>query len=113
MVFLDLVKLSCLEPGKPLLEPSVSLYREKEAEGFANSKTEIKKLIYLCSFKLDNNIKSSLGRLPPNLNTLYNELYELLSTKLVLIDLELGSSIKVLLKDLVLKIYNNFIIFDS
>jgi len=38
-------------------------------------------LQYLCSFELDNDIKSSLGRLPPDLNALYDELYELLSTK--------------------------------
>jgi hypothetical protein len=29
-------QLSCLEPGKPLLKPTVELYRKKEAEGFAS-----------------------------------------------------------------------------
>ncbi|KAL5384500.1 hypothetical protein DPSP01_005298 [Paraphaeosphaeria sporulosa] len=265
-------QLSCLEPGKPLLAPSVNLYREKEAEGFASgslqmdeslnlvlqliahyplttividamdecdpqkrhellkalekilqkssslvkifvssrkdqdivlrlrnypnleidsrrngddiarfvndkveelvedgrllpysdSETEMKKLIvdkviegatgmfrwasmqlqYLCSFELDDDIKSSLGRLPPDLNALYDELYGLLSAKpgrvqaaifknalswllcarrtlktkeflcIVSADPASGSSAKVTSKDLVLKICNNFIVFD-
>jgi hypothetical protein len=29
-------QLSCLEPGKPLLKPTIELYRKKEAEGFAS-----------------------------------------------------------------------------
>ncbi|KAI2482638.1 Arp Ankyrin repeat protein [Pyrenophora tritici-repentis] len=129
---------------------------------YSDSETEMKKLIvgkviegaagmfrwasmqlqYLCSFELDDDIKSSLGRLPPDLNTLYDELYEMLSTKpgrvqaavfkntlcwllcarktlstkellcAVSIDSESGSSVKVPSKDLVLKICNNFIVFD-
>ncbi|KAF2740308.1 hypothetical protein EJ04DRAFT_548375 [Polyplosphaeria fusca] len=265
-------QLSCLEPGKPLLRPSVNLFKEKEAEGFAsgslqmdeslnlilqliaqyplttividaidecdprkrhellkalekmlqnspslvkifvssrndqdivlrlqhypnleidsqrngddiarfvndqveqlvhdrrllqysNSEVEMKKLIvdtviegatgmfrwasmqiqYLCSFELDEDIKSSLGRLPPDLNTLYDELYGLLTTKpglvqaaifrnalywllcarrtlkteeflcAISIDPESGRIVEVVSKDLVLKICNNFIIFD-
>jgi hypothetical protein len=99
-------------------------------------------LQYLCSFELDDDIKSSLGRLPPDLNDLYDELYRLLSKKpgrvqaavfkntlcwllcarktlstkellcAVSIDSESGNSVKGLSKDLVLKICNNFIIFD-
>ncbi|KAF1966557.1 ankyrin [Bimuria novae-zelandiae CBS 107.79] len=99
-------------------------------------------LQYLCSFELDDDIKSNLGRLPPDLNTLYDELYGLLSTKpgqvqavvfknalywllcarrtlkteeflcAISIDSESGRSVKVASKDLVLKICNNFIVFD-
>jgi ankyrin repeat protein len=99
-------------------------------------------LQYLSSFELDDDIKRSLGRLPPDLNTLYDELYGLLSTKpgqvqaavfkntlswllcarrtlkteeflcAISIDLESGRSVKVTSKDLVLKICNNFIVFD-
>jgi len=34
-------QLSCLEPGKPLLKPSVNIFREKEAEGFASGSLQI------------------------------------------------------------------------
>lgn len=40
-------QLSCLEPGKPLLEPSVSLYREKEAEGFASGPLQMDETLNL------------------------------------------------------------------
>jgi hypothetical protein len=36
-------------------------------------------LQYLCSFKFDNDIKKSLGRLPPDLYTLYGDIYDFLS----------------------------------
>jgi hypothetical protein len=36
-------------------------------------------LQYLCSFRFDNDIKKSLGRLPPDLYTLYGDLYDVLS----------------------------------
>ena len=38
-------------------------------------------LQYLCSFNMDVDIRKSLGRLPPNLDTLYAELYDVLSNK--------------------------------
>lgn len=38
-------------------------------------------LQYLCSFNIDANIRKSLGRLPPDLDTLYAELYNVLSNK--------------------------------
>lgn len=99
-------------------------------------------LQYFCSFELDDDIKSSLGRLPPDMNTLYDELYELLSTKpgqgqaaifkntlcwllcarrtlkaeeflcAVSVDSRSGRSVKVASKELMLKICNNFIVFD-
>ena len=34
-------QLSCLEPGKPLLAPSVNLFKEKEAEGFASGSLQM------------------------------------------------------------------------
>ncbi|ORX98360.1 hypothetical protein BCR34DRAFT_577292 [Clohesyomyces aquaticus] len=129
---------------------------------YSDSKAEMKKLIvdkviigatgmfrwasmqlqYLCSFELDDDIKTSLGRLPPDLNTLYDEIYELLSTKpgqvqavvfknalswllcarrtlnteeflcAVSMDSKSGRNVKGVSKDLVLKICNNFIVFD-
>jgi hypothetical protein len=36
-------------------------------------------LQYLCSFKFDDDIKRSLGRLPPDLYTLYGDIYDVLS----------------------------------
>lgn len=36
-------------------------------------------LQYLCSFKFDDDIKESLGRLPPKLDTLYGDIYDVLS----------------------------------
>lgn len=99
-------------------------------------------LQYLCSFELDNDVRSSLGQLPPDLNTLYDKLYRFLFTKLgrveatvfenalhwllcarrtlktgeflcaVLVNPESGRSAGVTSKDLVLKICNNFIVFD-
>ena len=99
-------------------------------------------LQYLCSFELDSDIESSLGQLPPDLNALYDDLYGLLSRKpgraqaavfknalswllcaqrtlkteeflcAVSIGSKSGSSVKVASKDLVLKICNNFVIFD-
>ena len=38
-------------------------------------------LQYLCSFRFDIDIKESLGRLPPDLYTLYGNLYDVLSKK--------------------------------
>jgi len=34
-------QLSCLEPGKPLLKPTLDLYKKKEAEGFASGSLRI------------------------------------------------------------------------
>lgn len=34
-------QLSCLEPGKPLLKPTIDLYKQKEAEGFASGGLQI------------------------------------------------------------------------
>jgi hypothetical protein len=34
-------QLSCLEPGKPLLNPTVELYRKKEAEAFASGSLQM------------------------------------------------------------------------
>jgi hypothetical protein len=34
-------QLSCLAPGKPLLGPSVNLFRDKEAEGFASGSLQM------------------------------------------------------------------------
>ena len=34
-------QLSCLEPGKPLLKPTLDLYKKKEAEGFASREQRI------------------------------------------------------------------------
>ncbi|KAF2194673.1 hypothetical protein K469DRAFT_686660 [Zopfia rhizophila CBS 207.26] len=100
-------------------------------------------LQYLCSFDLDADIKNSLGRLPPDLHTLYAELYEMLSTKpgevqaivfknvfhwllcaqrtlnteeflcAVSMNPQSGDNVSLASKDLVLKICNNFIVFDS
>ncbi|CAI6331083.1 unnamed protein product [Periconia digitata] len=100
-------------------------------------------LQYLCSFELDDDIKSNLGRLPPDLNTLYDELYKVLSTKpgrfsaiilknslslllcaqqkmsttefisVVSVDTESGTAVKITSKDLVLKICGSFIVFDQ
>lgn len=38
-------------------------------------------LQYLCLFNIDADIRKSLGRLPPDLDTLYAELYDVLSNK--------------------------------
>ena len=38
-------------------------------------------LQYLCSFELDLDVETSLGRLPPDLHTLYAEIYEAMSKK--------------------------------
>ncbi|OCL07799.1 hypothetical protein AOQ84DRAFT_389280 [Glonium stellatum] len=139
------------------------LIQDGELLQYSTSQVEMKKLIvdevikgatgmfrwasmqlqYLCSFDLDADIKSSLGRLPPDLHTLYAELYEMLSTKpgkvqaivfknvlrwllcaqrtlkteeflcAVSMDPQSGKSVSLASKDLVLKICNNFIVFDS
>jgi len=36
-------QLSSLEPGKPLLKPTLNLYKQKETEGFASRSLRIKK----------------------------------------------------------------------
>ncbi|RYP43836.1 hypothetical protein DL768_009643 [Monosporascus sp. mg162] len=68
---------------------------------YSESQTEMKKLIvkkvikgasgmfrwasmqlqYLCSFDMDADIRKSLGQLPPDLDTLYAEIYDILSSK--------------------------------
>ncbi|PWO21513.1 SPS1, Serinethreonine protein kinase [Pyrenophora tritici-repentis] len=153
---------NCDDIARFVNEQVEELVQDGRLLSYSDSETEMKKLIvgkviegaagmfrwasmqlqYLCSFELDDDIKSSLGRLPPDLNTLYDELYEMLSTKpgrvqvavfkntlcwllcarktlsteellcAVSIDSESGSSVKVPSKDLVLKICNNFIVFD-
>jgi hypothetical protein len=40
-------QLSCLEPGKPLLKPTVSLFEEKEAEGFASGSLQMDESLQL------------------------------------------------------------------
>ncbi|KAF2194322.1 hypothetical protein K469DRAFT_783362 [Zopfia rhizophila CBS 207.26] len=100
-------------------------------------------LQYLCSLTLDADVKNSLGRLPPDLYTLYDEIYGILSAKpgelraivfnnvlcwllcaqrtlstreflaAVSLDPQTGDSMKSISKDLVLEICNNFVVFDS
>ncbi|KAF2796410.1 hypothetical protein K505DRAFT_415804, partial [Melanomma pulvis-pyrius CBS 109.77] len=100
-------------------------------------------LQYLCSFRLDKDIQDSLGQLPPDLHTLYSEIYDVLSKTsgeleamvfknvlhwllcakralqadeflaIVSIDTKRGNSTGPIYKDFVLDICNNFVIFDS
>jgi hypothetical protein len=37
-------QLSSLEPGKPLLPPSINLYRKEEAEGFASGQLQVEEI---------------------------------------------------------------------
>lgn len=100
-------------------------------------------LQYLCSFRIDADIQNSLGRLPPDLHTLYGEIYEVISTTpgeleakvfknvlcwllcaqrtlhteeflvAVSINLDREYSMNPISKDLVLELCNNFVILDS
>ncbi|KAF2204425.1 hypothetical protein GQ43DRAFT_493965, partial [Delitschia confertaspora ATCC 74209] len=100
-------------------------------------------LQYLCTFNIDADIPKNLGRLPPDLNTLYANIYDVLSTNpgevqatifrntlswllcaqktlrstefLAVISLTLQASKNevAVSKDIVLNICNNFIVFDS
>ncbi|CAI6226851.1 unnamed protein product [Periconia digitata] len=100
-------------------------------------------LQYLCSFSVDDDIKRRLGRLPPDLHTLYDELYQLLAAGpgateaavfknalqwllcarralrteeflcAVSLDVQQGQIVSLASKDHVLKICNNFVVFDS
>ena len=100
-------------------------------------------LQYLCSFNIDADIRKSLGRLPPDLDTLYAELYDVLSNKpgeyerivfrnvlswllcaqrtlkttefLAAVSTipQSGDNVGTVSKDLVLKLCNNFVVFDA
>jgi hypothetical protein len=100
-------------------------------------------LQYLCSFRLDSDMKKSLGRLPPDLHDLYAEIYEMISTQpgedqvrvfknvldwllcaqatlksneflcAVSMDPQSGNIISVVSKELVLEICSNFVVFDA
>lgn len=100
-------------------------------------------LQYLCSFKFDEDIKTSLGRLPPDLHTLYGNIYDVLSRtpgkraalvfsnvlrwllcarKSLLIEAFLGvvsidpnnnTSSDPITKEDVLEICNNFVVYDD
>jgi hypothetical protein len=100
-------------------------------------------LQYLCSFKFDEDIKTSLGRLPPDLQTLYGNIYDVLSKtpgkraslvffnvlrwllcaqKSLLIEAFLGvgsidrnnnTSSDPITKEHVLEICNNFVVYDG
>ena len=100
-------------------------------------------LQYLCSFELDADIEASLGRLPPDLHTLYADIYEVMSDRtgayqgLILRSIlswllcaqrpmtgeELLAAVSVKLqvcnvptkvsKDLVLGLCQNFVVFDD
>ena len=100
-------------------------------------------LQYLCSFSFDADIQNNLGQLPPDLNTLYAEIYGIISNKpgdvqgtvfknilrwllcaqrtlsareflaAVSITPQIRGGIVSISKDVVLKICNNFVVFDS
>ncbi|KAF2235084.1 hypothetical protein EV356DRAFT_135445 [Viridothelium virens] len=100
-------------------------------------------LQYLCSFDVDDDIKNNLGRLPPDLYTLYTEIYTFLSRRpgeiqatifsnalhwllcagrslnteeflcAVSLNTKSRNPASLVSKDLVLKTCNNFVIFDS
>ncbi|KAF2463404.1 uncharacterized protein BDR25DRAFT_362944 [Lindgomyces ingoldianus] len=139
------------------------LIQEKELLQYSTSQAEMKELIinkviedangmfrwasmqlqHLCSFDLDDDIKNSLGRLPPDLHTLYAEIYNLLSTKpgevqaavfknvlrwllcaqrtlntseflaAVSMNPQTGDNRNKISKDIILKTCNNFVVFDS
>ncbi|KAH8649711.1 hypothetical protein BGZ60DRAFT_569767 [Tricladium varicosporioides] len=139
------------------------LIEDGELLQYSDSQTEMKKVIvekviegaagmfrwasmqlqYLCSFDMDADIRKNLGRLPPNLDTLYAELYEILSNKpgelqmivfrnvlswllcaqRTLKSTEFLAAVSVIpqtsegavsvSKDLILKLCNNFVVFDA
>ncbi|OCK86125.1 hypothetical protein K432DRAFT_341989, partial [Lepidopterella palustris CBS 459.81] len=139
------------------------LIEDGELLQYSDSQTEMKELIvkkviegstgmfrwasmqlqHLCSFSMDVDIRESLGRLPPDLDTLYAELYDILSNKpgefqmivfrnvlswllcaqrtlksteflaTVSIIPQAGKDSVFVSKDLVLKLCNNFIVFDA
>ncbi|KAI9653168.1 MAG: hypothetical protein M1821_007708 [Bathelium mastoideum] len=100
-------------------------------------------LQYICQFDVDGDVRKNLGRLPPDLNTLYAEIYDFLSKRpgeikatlfknalrwllcaqrrlradefLCAISMNVQSQDPTVLvsKELVLKICNNFVVFDS
>ncbi|KAF2733226.1 hypothetical protein EJ04DRAFT_553481 [Polyplosphaeria fusca] len=120
------------------------LIQEGRLLQYSKSKTAMKKLIidkviegaagmfrwasmqlqYLCSFELDDEIRGKLGRLPPDLNTLYDELYgcfrrSRVESKQPFLEMpftgcysELGGIVEGVSKELMLNICNNFIVFD-
>jgi hypothetical protein len=122
---------------------SVSNTREIYVDHILRFRWVSMQLQYLCLVTLDADIQNNLGRLPPDLRTLYNDIYEMLSTKpgelratvfknvlywllcaqrtlrtdeflaAVSIDLERESDVDLISKDLVLEICSNFVIFDS
>jgi predicted Fe-Mo cluster-binding NifX family protein len=97
----------------------------------------------LCSFRIEADLQKALGRLPPGLYTLYDEIYDVASTApgeleamvfknvlclllcaqrtlrtgeflaVVSVDLRRKTGMISISKDLVLDICNNFVIFDS
>jgi predicted Fe-Mo cluster-binding NifX family protein len=97
----------------------------------------------LCSFRIEADLQKALGRLPPGLYTLYDEIYDVASTApgklevmvfknvlclllcaqrtlrtgeflaVVSVDLTRKTGMISISKDLVLDICNNFVIFDS
>jgi hypothetical protein len=100
-------------------------------------------LQHLCSFKIDADIRSVLGQLPPDLHTLYNDIYNMLVTApgalevvvfknvlnwllcaqkplhtnefLAIVSIDPGRDFATapISTDLVLEICNNFVVFDA
>ncbi|KAH7372269.1 hypothetical protein BKA66DRAFT_175722 [Pyrenochaeta sp. MPI-SDFR-AT-0127] len=134
-------ELLCYSDSKAEMEKFIV---EKVIEGASGMfRWASMQLQYICSFDIDADIKDCLGRLPPDLHTLYTEIYGMLTSKpgkfhcaivknilhwllcaqrtlsteeflaAVSVDLQTGNGYIPMTKDLVLKICNNFVVFDS